>query len=261
MAIDLNTKQIIAVLQEVWSTDNMALAIRAKDEGATVLEYRVDLVGGTLADHEHNLAGLRCAGLPMLLTIRSEQEGGNFKVKDQDQERLAMFEALLPLVDAVDIELSSVSIRKHVIELARDAGKFSVASVHNFSATPSMDAMETFAEDAAELGADVVKMAFMPQSKRDVETLSAFTHRYKKLPLVTMSMGELGAPSRVINLLLGSRFTYGFVGSRPAAPGQIKINEIVKELAAFEGQPVTLEQAKHYMAAYWARRHIAEPSH
>ena len=84
--------------------------------------------------------------------------------------------------------------------------------------------------------ADIVKLAVMPQSADDVLRLLSetnhFHRRYPDQPLVTMSMGKLGAVSRICGEVFGSCVTFG-VGKNASAPGQIemaKLEEILQVL-------------------------------
>ena len=75
-----------------------------------------------------------------------------------------------------------------------------------------------------ELGADIAKYAVMPNSELDVLTLLSATIIMKKnhsnTPVITMSMGKLGAISRVCGSLSGSAVTFGTAG-HASAPGQL----------------------------------------
>ena len=75
-----------------------------------------------------------------------------------------------------------------------------------------------------ELGTDVAKFAVMPTCERDVLTLLSATltmkEQHNDTPVITMSMGRLGALSRVCGTLSGSAVTFGTAG-RASAPGQL----------------------------------------
>ena len=64
----------------------------------------------------------------------------------------------------------------------------------------------------------------MPKNFNDVLTLMRATYRARTeavdLPLITMSMGEIGTISRVIGDLYGSDTSF-VVGKAASAPGQI----------------------------------------
>ena len=79
-----------------------------------------------------------------------------------------------------------------------------------------------------EMGADVAKIAVMPQSREDVMTLMEATMEADHsldIPVVTMSMGRLGVLSRLAGTLTGSAMTFASVGEA-SAPGQIPIEQM-----------------------------------
>src|SRR4029450_6364670 len=79
-----------------------------------------------------------------------------------------------------------------------------------------------------ELGADIAKIAVMPQKPEDVLRLLHVTvlarRQFPRLPLVTMSMGALGSITRVAGFLYGSDMAFA-VGKAASAPGQIPIED------------------------------------
>ena len=83
------------------------------------------------------------------------------------------------------------------------------------------------------LGADIVKVAVMPQNTRDVLTLLEATEvmvrEHASIPVVTMSMGPRGVISRVTGALFGSAMTFAMVG-QASAPGQMEIEDLRKAM-------------------------------
>lgn len=83
------------------------------------------------------------------------------------------------------------------------------------------------------LGADILKIAVMPQKPADILTLLLATeemHRkYAKCPLITMSMSGMGIVSRICGETFGSAVTFG-AASKASAPGQIGTKELAESL-------------------------------
>jgi 3-dehydroquinate dehydratase-1 len=78
------------------------------------------------------------------------------------------------------------------------------------------------------LGADVAKIAVMPQTRDDVLELMAATLQASRscaIPLVSMAMGALGAVTRTSGWLFGSAMTFA-VGASSSAPGQTPIGDV-----------------------------------
>ena len=82
--------------------------------------------------------------------------------------------------------------------------------------------------DAEKQGADIAKVAVMPKAQMDVLTLLAATlaaDNALRIPVITMSMGSMGAVSRLCGGAFGSAVTFA-VGSGASAPGQIAIGDL-----------------------------------
>jgi len=80
-----------------------------------------------------------------------------------------------------------------------------------------------------DMGADIAKIAVMPNSTTDVLTLLIATaemfERYADRPLITISMSPRGVITRLTGELFGSAATFGSV-DKTSAPGQIPVTEL-----------------------------------
>ena len=77
------------------------------------------------------------------------------------------------------------------------------------------------------LGADLPKLAVMPQSPADVLAVLEATYEASAQigPVITMAMGDLGKLSRVSGGLTGSCLTFG-AGSSASAHGQLNAEDL-----------------------------------
>ena len=107
---------------------------------------------------------IEARGKPVLLTVRLRSEGGEWN--GDDAARLKIFEDVLAVVSAVDIELSSV-ICSAVTHRAQKLGKVCLVSHHDFAKTPPLAELESIVERAEQNGA-VAKIATMIRSEADV---------------------------------------------------------------------------------------------
>jgi 3-dehydroquinate dehydratase-1 len=195
-------------------------ALRAR--GLDAAELRVDLFG--TREPERVLARVEdFAGLPTLATIRLRGEGGAWA--GSEAERLALFEALLPRVDGIDVELAAES-RDEAVAAARAAGRLRVLSHHDFAKTPDPSALADVVARAREAGADVVKVASAVHGPDDVRGLARLLLDSADVPLVVIGMGEAALATRLLFAALGSLLTYAHAG-RPTAPGQIGFDEML----------------------------------
>jgi len=162
---------------------------------------------------------------PLLFTIRTRAEGGEAGVSAEDYTRLNLLAIESGLVDLIDVELSmGEGTMRTLVDAAHKANVKVIASRHDFHATPDKAVIVESLCRMQDLGADMAKFAVMPRCERDVLTLLDATLEMKEhhadTPVITMSMGELGAVSRVCGRLSGSCVTFGTVAGA-SAPGQL----------------------------------------
>src|SRR5471030_1063316 len=95
---------------------------------AAAVEVRVDALVAAGVSVEKIEAALRGRKHPVLITLRIPAEGGRraWKVK----ERRELFLRLLPLAEAIDVELATAKAMRGPIEEAGRAGKTVVLSAH-----------------------------------------------------------------------------------------------------------------------------------
>lgn len=200
----------------------------AQQQGAGALELRADL----LADPAQVCAALTAvraaSSLPLLLTYRSATEGGKGAGHGQGYEDyLASLLQLRPAVAAVDIEMACPASKALVAE-AKAGGYDVVGSCHDFTATPSAAQIAEKLAQITAAGADITKVAYMPRTAQDVAALRHAAHdfagAYPHQPLIAISMGQLGAPSRtdLVNCLTFATIADGAA----SAPGQATIAHV-----------------------------------
>lgn len=200
----------------------------AQQQGAGAAELRADLLADP-AQVRAALTAVRAASsLPLLLTYRSTTEGGKGAGHGQGYEDyLASLLQLRPAVAAVDIEMACPASKALVAE-AKAGGYDVVGSCHDFTATPSMAQITQKLAQITAAGADITKVAYMPRTAQDVAALRHAAHdfagAYPHQPLIAISMGQLGAPSRtdLVNCLTFATIADGAA----SAPGQATIAHV-----------------------------------
>ena len=155
-----------------------------KAVGVDLLELRADLF------HSHkpscvvkDIKRRRDLKIPLLLTVRNQKKEGAVK-EFSDAHKQAILEVCMPLVDMVDIELSSPLLRQ-TVALAHKLRKKVIVSYHNFDHTPQHK--ELLLKKALSAGADIVKIAAKANTWDDVLRMIDFTRRNRKHNLITMS--------------------------------------------------------------------------
>lgn len=199
-----------------------------------VVEWRADWFEG-VDDFEKVkdvLQGLRevLGETPILMTFRTSKEGGERAIEDEAYADLNINAAKSGLVDLVDVEIfSGDDLVKRIIEGVHEAGVKVVASNHDFHKTPAKSDIVYRLRKMQDMGADIPKIAVMPQNKKDVLTLLAATEEmasdYAVRPIITMSMAGTGVLSRLCGEVFGSAMTFG-AAKKASAPGQMGVQDL-----------------------------------
>ncbi|MEW9122211.1 MAG: type I 3-dehydroquinate dehydratase [Thermotaleaceae bacterium] len=203
-----------------------------------VVEWRVDFFQNaldisTVMETLSELRKLLC-DKPLLFTFRTKTEGGEKEVSMDVYTALNKTVAHSGLVDFIDIEIfSGDEIVKENIENAHRAHVLVIGSNHDFHKTPEKDELLRRLIKIQEMGADIPKIAVMPQRVEDVLTLLHATHemvsRFADRPIITMSMSSKGIITRMAGEVFGSSMTFGSVG-QISAPGQIPVEKLDRVL-------------------------------
>lgn len=171
--------------------------------------------------------------IPVLFTFRTKEEGGEKSIMSEDYVKLLKEVSERRLVDIVDVQVFWYGEKSEdFIKELKETGAVVLASSHHFEGTPSVREMSDALYTMENRGADIVKLAVMPQSGKDVCALLEATMERKEhsnKPMIIMSMGQSGMLSRICGELTGSCVTFAS-GKQASAPGQIKADELKKVL-------------------------------
>ena len=167
---------------------------------------------------------------PLLFTFRSAREGGEKELSLESYATLLESVAKTGFVDLIDVEVfSGDDAVKNIIQTAHAHGVKVIASNHDFEGTPAREELVARLCKMQDLGADILKIAVMPQTRSDVLTLLSVTEemssRHTSRPVITMSMGRTGTLSRLCGEVFGSAVTFASFG-KVSAPGQIAIEDL-----------------------------------
>lgn len=261
--------KICIPIVERTQADIVAVAAELRHSVADLVEWRADYyedlqcpdrlretiskLGQALGDKE------------LLFTIRTSDEGGEQQIIFADYASILVAVADLPEIQYVDVEMfSGMRSQSQKMwgqagdhgQMREQAGHYSqvwenedhgayvsvkgllrqlhhkvtvIGSYHDFEKTPPAAEITKRLVLMRRLGADIPKMAVMPQKQEDVLALITATWEAKKIldpvPVITMSMGGMGLISRVAGESFGSAVTFGCVG-KPSAPGQIEAEQL-----------------------------------
>ncbi|MBF0504137.1 MAG: type I 3-dehydroquinate dehydratase [Candidatus Omnitrophica bacterium] len=200
-----------------------------KSLGVGLLELRADLF--KKLDPAYVAAQVRRRRLlkiPLLLTVRNQKKEGARKIFS-DRLKWRIIEEGLPHVDMIDIEFSSPLLKQVVIKAHQMAKKVMISS-HYLDTMPTD--LGSILKKSLSAKADIVKIAAFAKSWDDVMDMIAFTHQHRKHPLITISLGPLGAVSRLILPAAGSLYTYTFL-RKPTALGQLDVRKLQSHLKCY----------------------------
>lgn len=165
----------------------------------------------------------------LVYTFRSKNQGGCKALSAADIYDIHQVAAESDVVDFIDVEYFEAKNPQKEIAMLREMGAYVIASHHDFEQTPDTEVIRMLLEQIRESGADVVKLAVMPQNMWDVLHLLEETNRFHEnhpdYPLITMSMGAKGGISRVAGEFFGSCVTFG-AGGQASAPGQLPVKQL-----------------------------------
>lgn len=224
--VGVTREEILAAVENIKSTK------------ADVVEWRVDWYEDIFdfTKTEATMQALRevLGEMPILFTFRTSKEGGEKAIETEAYVELNQNAAKTGLVDLVDVEaFTGDDAVKAVVDIAHENGVKVIASNHDFHKTPEKEEIVSRLRKMQELGADIPKIAVMPQNKKDVLTLLAATEEmvseYADRPIITMSMSGTGVISRLCGEVFGSALTFGAVG-KVSAPGQMGIEDLTTVL-------------------------------
>jgi 3-dehydroquinate dehydratase-1 len=141
--------------------------------------------------------------------------------------------------DLVDVEVfAGKGEKRPLITALQQEGVTVIASSHDFAKTDDRDTLLARFHRMDESGADILKMAVMPQTFENVADIMQVTSEMREeteKPLISMSMGSLGSISRIAGENFGSAVTFATVGAA-SAPGQFPIRELRMMMDALHGK-------------------------
>ncbi|GHV54358.1 3-dehydroquinate dehydratase [Spirochaetia bacterium] len=171
------------------------------------------------------------AGLPVILTIRRDIDGGTFV--GGEGARIRLLSQGLAFADAdrrrnfayIDIEedLNVPSLE----DAARTFGTRIIRSYHNLKGVD--DNIVERLRDLRRVGDELVKIAVTPQSSEDVLRVVRAAKATQGIDKILLCMGHLGVFTRILAEQMGSRISYTTAKEsdmHPGAPGQLDPKEL-----------------------------------
>lgn len=164
---------------------------------ADLIELRLD----TVADPDA-AAALHGHRAPVIVTCRSQAEGGQFKGSEEERRRI-LTDALALGADYVDVEWQA----RFDDLIASTNGRRIVVSMHDFNGIPSD--LDARAAAMRATRAEVVKIAVTPRRLSDCVPLLDRGARFSAAgPSILLGMGPYGLNTRILAQRYGAAWTY-----------------------------------------------------
>jgi 3-dehydroquinate dehydratase type I len=193
---------------------------------ADVLEIRLDFMERF---DLHTIIG--AASKPVLVTYRSQQEGGN-GVADPEIYADYILTAIKEGADFVDVESNlPISFQERIFQ--EKGGSKIIISKHISDYTPTGRELEKIFEFLASTGAHIVKIVTRANIWEDnfrVLSLIPSAHNLG-LEIIAFCMGPIGKISRILSHLMGGYLSFASLEQgKESAAGQIPIREMKRAI-------------------------------
>jgi 3-dehydroquinate dehydratase type I len=200
-----------------------------KHPGVDLVEWRMDkFAGRSFAQQVESFLSVLSVRprLPVIATNRPLREMGAFDGREDLRLRM-LVEAAKSGADWIDLEHDAdVDCIAHL----REAGAKVLLSWHSPEGTPPGKTLRAKLESMRKTGADALKIATLARSGEDnlrVLELIPMAGKEFGIDLIAFCMGPAGRWSSVVNIFLGSPWTYAqFPGQSATAPGQLLVSEM-----------------------------------
>lgn len=142
--------------------------------------------------------------IPMIFTLRSKAQGGNYM--HSEQKRICDIRNLLTLnPEYIDLEVHLSALIIDEIRTCSPSTKL-ILSYHNFEETPHH--LEEIYLTMRKISANFYKIAVMSKSCLDALRLMCWIKEKQDSKVIAISMGIHGQMSRILSPFLGSPITY-----------------------------------------------------
>lgn len=186
-------------------------------DGVDLAEVRLDLLLSKGVEPEEILEAMSKKELPVLLTLRTREEGGAFNWRSR--QRVLFFLAFLPFADVVDLELTNLPRLGRVLRAIRRSHRDLILSSHSLKRKLTPLRLKRLLAEFRKTRAAVYKIVGLARRLRDLRTLAEPLLTLPHMRLAILASGPLATASRLSLPALGSRLLYVHL-DEPAAPGQ-----------------------------------------
>ena len=201
----------------------MEQARREAEAGESFLEFRLDYLPDPAAGARAIEGFLdNYPNCTILATCRRHQNHGRFNGSIEQQMDI-LERAIEAGARAVDVEIETAEVAATRCAALRTHAHL-VVSWHHFETTPPL---EPVLKRMRNVPADVYKLVSTARKPSDTSRILTTSRLSPKIPLVTLAMGEVGFPTRVLSTALGAVFTYAAPAhAQGTANGQVNARQL-----------------------------------
>lgn len=198
-------------------------ARREAEAGENFLEFRLDYlpdpVQGALAIANFLQGYPNCT---VLATCRRHQNHGRFNGSIEGQLRILDL-AIENGARAIDVEIETAEVVPARCAALRTRAQL-IVSWHHFETTPPLEGV---LKRMQKVPADVYKIVSTARKPTDIGRVLAASRLSPRIPLVTLAMGEIGFPTRVLSTGFGAVYTYAAPAHvQGTAAGQVNARQL-----------------------------------
>ena len=161
--------------------------------GIDLAEVRLDLLLSKGVEPETILQAMAKKELPILLTLRTREEGGSFNWRSR--QRVLFFLAFLPFADVVDLELTNLPRLSRVLRAVRRSKRDLILSSHSLKRKLTPLRLKRLLNEFRKPRAAVYKIVGLARRMRDLRTLAEPLLTLPHMRMAILASGPLATAS------------------------------------------------------------------
>jgi 3-dehydroquinate dehydratase/shikimate dehydrogenase len=215
----------------VRHSNELPAAMKRAAAAADTIELRLDCLKENELDSVRQLLPehLNQFDIPVILTLRSADQGGGASAECQDRQRFWASVEKVPENCLIDLELDliqTLATERPNCKLPTDWSGV-ICSHHDFAGLPAN--LEKIYERMAATPARILKIAVQADDATDCLPIFHLLDRAQNegRELIAIAMGQAGVATRILGPSRGSYLTYGSLDDESAtAPGQLVAKDL-----------------------------------
>ena len=210
-----------------WKSSPLTVGTISTEEGLAHLasppadvdlaEIRLDLLLSKGVEPETILSALAKKEIPVLLTLRTREEGGTFNWRSR--QRVLFFLAFLPFADVVDLELTNLPRLGRVLRAIRRSKRDLILSSHSLKRKLTPLRLKRLLAQFRKTRAAVYKIVGLARRSRDLRTLAEPLLTLPHMRLAILASGSLATASGFSSSSPFSLLPMSSILSSPTCPG------------------------------------------